>query len=241
MSTETVKNIQQELRRCGDKIIAEHSQRYFKTGKGEYAEGDKFLGLRVPVIRKMVKKHRGMTIDDCMKLLSSEFHEERLFALLSLVDIYKRSDDAAKERIFKLYLKNTRHINNWDLIDLSAPNIIGSHLINRDRKILYDLAVSKNLWKRRIAVLATFSFIRENDFNDSLQIAELLLHDKEDLIHKACGWMLREIWKRDPKAAEKFLKKHLNIMPRTMLRYAIEKMPEERRLKYLKGKAAVLA
>lgn len=234
MSAETVKKIQQELRRCGDKIIAEHSQRYFKTGKGEYAEGDKFLGLRVPVLRKMVKKHRGITIDDCVKLLSSEFHEERLFALLSLVEIYKRSDEAAREKIFKLYIKNTRHINNWDLIDLSAPNIIGSYLHDRDRKILYKLTKSKSLWERRIAVMATFYFIRENDFNDSLKIAELLLQDKEDLIHKATGWMLREIWKRDSKAAESFLKSHVQIMPRTMLRYAIEKMPEERRLKYLK-------
>ncbi|MDO8281025.1 MAG: DNA alkylation repair protein [Thermodesulfovibrionia bacterium] len=234
MSAETVKKIQQELRRYGDKIIAEHSQRYFKTGKGEYAEGDKFLGLRVPVLRKMVKKHRGIAIDDCVKLLSSEFHEERLFALLSLVELYKRSDEAVRERIFKLYLKNTRHINNWDLIDLSSPNIIGSYLHDRDRKILYDLAKSKSLWKRRIAVMATFYFIRENDFDDSLKIAELLLQDKEDLIHKAAGWMLREIWKRDQKATEKFLKAHMRIMPRTMLRYAIEKMPEDRRIKYLK-------
>ncbi|MBI4826077.1 MAG: DNA alkylation repair protein [Nitrospirae bacterium] len=235
MSAETVKKIQQELRCCGDKIIAEHSQRYFKTGKGEYAEGDKFLGLRVPVIRKMVNKHRGITIDDCVKLLSSEFHEERLFALLSLVALYKISDEAVRENIFKLYLKNSKHINNWDLIDLSSPNIIGSHLYDRDRKILYDLARSKSLWKRRIAVMATFYFIRENDFDDSLKLAELLLQDKEDLIHKATGWMLREIWKRDTKAAERFLKSHLKIMPRTMLRYAIEKMPEERRMKYLKG------
>ncbi|MBI4698602.1 MAG: DNA alkylation repair protein [Nitrospirae bacterium] len=235
MGTETIRNIHTELKKHGDKKIAAHSQRFFKTGKGEYAEGDKFLGIRVPVLRTLVKKYRSITIDEALKLLSSEFHEVRLFSLLSLIELYRRSGEADRKRIFKLYLGNTRHINNWDLIDLSAPHIIGNFLQDRDRKTLYALARSKSLWERRIAVLATFYFIRNSDFEDALKISQLLLHDKEDLIHKAAGWMLREIGKKDIASAERFLRKHCKIMPRTMLRYAIERFPEEKRLRYLKG------
>jgi 3-methyladenine DNA glycosylase AlkD len=235
MKKETVSNIRAELRRSGSMKIAEHSQRFFKTGKGEYAEGDRFLGIRVPVLRKMVKKHSGVTIDEALKLLRSEYHEERLFSLLVLIELYKKSGEAAKEKIFKLYLNNMDHINNWDLVDISAPHIIGNYLQNRDRKALYALAGSKSLWKRRTAIMATFHFIRQNDFKDALKISNLLLRDKEDLIHKAAGWMLREIGKRDTETAERFLNNCYRSMPRTMLRYAIERFPEEKRKRYLKG------
>jgi 3-methyladenine DNA glycosylase AlkD len=204
---------------------------YFKTGEGEYADGDVFLGIIVPEQRKVAKKY-DLSLDEMQKLLSSNIHEYRLTALFILVDKYKKADEKLKKEIVDFYLKNTKNINNWDLVDLSAPNILGDFLLNKNRKVLYKLAKG-HLWEKRIAILATFAFIRKNDFSDSLRIAEILLKDKHDLIHKAVGWMLREIGKRDLKAEEKFLKKHYRHMPRTMLRYAIEKFPEKKREFYL--------
>jgi 3-methyladenine DNA glycosylase AlkD len=211
-------------------------QWFFKTGKGEYGEGDVFAGLKVPTQRKLAGEFRDLSLTDLKILLNSPVHEERLISLFILVDKYERGDDQEKKVIFSFYLKNRKGINNWDLVDLSAPKIIGKHLLNKNNSLLFKFAVSKNLWERRIAVLSTYEFIRNSDFQTTLKIAELLLEDEHELIHKAVGWMLREIGKRDLQAEEKFLKIHYNKMPRTMLRYAIEKFPETKRKKYLQGK-----
>jgi 3-methyladenine DNA glycosylase AlkD len=208
---------------------------FFKTGKGEYGEGDKFLGIVVPDQRKIAKKYFDLSLSDTQKLLSSRVHEHRLTALFILIAKYKKADEKEREKIFEFYLKNTRNINNWDLVDLSASNIAGDYLLKKNRSTLRKLARSENIWEKRIAILATFAFIRNNDFEDTLRISEIFLGDTHDLIHKAVGWMLREIGKRDFKTEEEFLKKHYRIIPRTMLRYAIEKFPEEKRRRYLKG------
>ena len=194
-----------------------------------------FLGIPVPVLRSLVKEHDGLPPREAAKLLRSAFHEERLFALLALVRAFTRGSEPEKKKIFALYLGNARFINSWDLVDLSAPAIVGGYLAGRGRSRLYALAGSNNVWKRRIAVLATFAFIRTDDYADALKIAEKLLGDGHDLIHKAVGWMLREIGKRDRRTEEKFLLLHYKKMPRTVLRYAIERFPEARRKKYLKG------
>lgn len=225
-----------ELRKLADPERAEIHQRFFKTGRGEYGEGDRFLGIRVPCIRKLVKKFRGLALTDAEKLLCSRWHEERLFALLVLVDSFKRNGKELRKDIYNLYMDGTRWINNWDLVDLSAPHIPGAWLYSRSRNPLYEFAQSGDLWKKRIAVISTQHFIRMNDFEDTLAISEKLLHDNHDLIHKAVGWMLREVGKRDLETEEIFLKIHYRNMPRTMLRYAIEKFPEEKRQKYLKGR-----
>jgi 3-methyladenine DNA glycosylase AlkD len=214
-------------------------QRFFKTGKGEYGEGDIFYGIKVPVQRRIAKKHKDISLTDLQVLLDSSIHEERLVALFILVDQYTKGNDKTKETIYNFYLKNTKSINNWDLVDLSAPKIVGAHLLNRDKEILLKFARSSDLWKKRIAVLSTFYFIRNLHFDTALQLAEMLLNDKHDLIHKAIGWMLREIGKRNLKTEEDFLKKHYKRMPRTMLRYAIEKFPEKKRKDYLQGKIVV--
>jgi 3-methyladenine DNA glycosylase AlkD len=221
------------LQSLADPVIAEHSQRFFKTGKGEYGEGDLFLGIRVPVIRKAVKKFKVVPLPSLKKLMKSEFHEIRLFALLSLVYQYERTDQ--KDEIYKIYLSHTKYINNWDLVDATAPNIVGDYLQDKDKSLLYKLAESELLWERRIAIMATFKFIRSGQFRDILLISEILLHDNHDLIHKAVGWMLREVGNRDQFVEEIFLKKHYKNMPRTMLRYAIEKFDEDKRQRYLKG------
>ncbi len=228
-------NIQKELRRLSNNKIAEHSQRFFKTGKGEYGEGDKFLGIRVPMLRKLAKKYNRTSIEDVYKLLKSRFHEERLLALIILVDLFKRAEGKDQESIYMFYLDNTRFINNWDLVDCSAEHIVGAFLCGIDKKQLYTLADSNNLWERRISIMSTFHFIKQNEFVDTLKLSGVLLNDEEDLIHKAVGWMLREIGKRDIEVEDKFLKKHYKKMPRTMLRYAIEKFTEEKRKSYLKG------
>ncbi len=207
---------------------------FFKTGKGQYGEGDIFLGIMVPIQREIVKKYQDLSLRDIQKLLNSRVHEERLIALLILVLQFNKGDAWKQKVIFNFYLKNTRNINNWDLVDLTAPNIVGQFLIDKDRKIIYKLVKSKNLWEKRIAILATFTFIKNNQFKDVLRVAEILLNDRHDLIHKAVGWMLREIGKRDLAMEEEFLKKYCKNMPRTMLRYAIEKFPEKKRIKYLK-------
>ncbi len=224
-----------ELAKLADKKQAAALSRFFKTGKGEYGEGDIFLGIKVPIQRKVAKKYN-LSLAEIDKLLTGKIHEHRLTGLFILIDRYKSADKKEKLEIFNFYLSNTSWINNWDLVDLSSPSIVGNYLLDKDREILYKLAKSKNLWERRIAILATFAFIKNNEFEDALKIAELLLQDKHDLVHKAVGWMLREIGKRDLGVEERFLMKHYKKMPRTMLRYAIEKLNPERRKKYLDGK-----
>jgi 3-methyladenine DNA glycosylase AlkD len=231
----TAQDIKKRLRQFASAEKATLLQGFFKTGPGQYGEGDVFIGVMVPNIRKVAKEFQDAPIAEIVKLLRSSVHEERLLALLMLVNGFAKGDDAVKKKIFGLYLKNTRFINNWDLVDLSAPNIVGAYLSDKKRKPLYDLARSRDLWKRRIAILATFAFIKQNDHADALGIAKILLHDTHDLIHKAVGWMLREMGKRDLPAEERFLKQHYRTMPRTMLRYAIERFPEVKRMKYLKG------
>jgi 3-methyladenine DNA glycosylase AlkD len=233
MKTSLLGVLRKELKAQSDRQKAKVLQRFFKTSKGEYAEGDIFLGVTVPKIRAIAKEHLDLPLDEVNRLLRSKFHEERLLALLILVMQFASAEEVERESIFKLYLKNTRYINNWDLVDLSAPQIVGGFLKGKSRIILYNLVKSPLLWERRIAVLATFNFIRNNDFRDIFKIAALLLNDKEDLIHKAVGWMLREAGKRDNRAEELFLDKHYRRMPRTMLRYAIEKFPENKRKLYL--------
>ncbi len=231
-----IKQIRAAIREHADEVQAKNLQWFFKTGPGEYGEGDRFLGLKVPVIRKIANAHTDLTFAELQKLLDSKYHEERLAALLILVKIFPMSGDAEKEKIFNFYLNNTANINNWDLVDLSAPKITGEYLLTGNKDILFELAASDNLWERRIAVLTTFRFIKENQYNTSLDICLKLLNDPHDLIHKAVGWMLREIGKRDQAAEENFLKDYYKSMPRTMLRYAIEKFPEKKRQAYLKGK-----
>jgi 3-methyladenine DNA glycosylase AlkD len=229
-----IEDAKKALRRYADKEKAKVLLRFFKTGIGEYGEGDIFLGVTVPLIRNIVKQFKDLPLRDLNRLLHSKIHEERLLALLILVEQFNASGINTKEKIYKAYLKNTKFINNWDLVDLSAPQIVGGFLIDKDRRALYKLAQSPLLWDRRIAILATFAFIKANDFDDLFRLAELLLLDKEDLIHKACGWMLREAGKRNLAAEENFLRQHLKVMPRTMLRYAIERFPENKRRVYLK-------
>ena len=208
-------------------------QRFFKTAPGEYGEGDVFLGLTVPEIRAIAKQFSTLSLKEIEKHLKSKYHEERLAALLILVHNYNKNQD---EKIVSFYLKNTKHVNNWDLVDLTAHKILGRSLLDKDRAILYKLSKSKDLWERRISIISTFAFIDLRQFKDALKISEILLKDPHDLIHKAVGWVLREIGKKDLKVLEKFLKKHYKNMPRTMLRYSIEKFPETKRQAYLKGK-----
>lgn len=211
-------------------------QRFFKTGKGEYGEGDIFYGIKVPVQRKIAKQFNDLPQIELKILLSSNVHEERLIAALILVDQFKKGDEKKKKIIFDFYIRNRKGINNWDLVDLSAPKIVGEYLIDKEKDLLYKFATSKDLWDRRISIISTQTFIREHFFEDTLKISRILLNDEHDLIHKAVGWMLREVGNRDNKTEEEFLKKHYKTMPRTMLRYAIEKFPERKRKDYLKGK-----
>ena len=210
-------------------------QKFFKTGPGQYGEGDLFRGIRVPVLRKLTQAYKDISLEQAELLLHSEFHEDRLLALLMLVRMFSAANETLKLDIHRLYLKNTPYINNWDLVDSSAEHIVGAFLIDKDKDLLYRLTRSPSIWERRIAIIATFHFIKRNMFDETLRIAEILLPDKEDLIHKAVGWMLREVGKRDLLQEETFLNAHYQRMPRTMLRYAIEKFPEDIRLGYLKG------
>ena len=231
----SLSEIKKEIKKNTDPRKAELLQRFFKTGPGQYGEGDIFLGLMVPVQRAIVKKYKDLSLKDLKVLLNSGIHEERLIALLILVEQYKKGDEQKKEDIFTFYHLHRKRINNWDLVDLTAHSISGSYLMDKDKSLLYKLAESENIWDRRIAVMSTFYFIKYNVFDDALCIAEKLINDSHDLIHKAVGWMLREIGNRDMNTEEGFLEKHYKKMPRTMLRYAIEKFPEKRRLAYLKG------
>lgn len=232
----SARKVSKALRALANPEIAAHSQRFFKTGKGEYGEGDRFLGIRVPQLRKQARLFRGLPLAQTRRLLQSRFHEERLCALLILVDQFRRGPEDQRARIYNLYLNNTRFVNNWDLVDSSAHHIIGPYLEDRDRQLLYELADSMSLWERRIAIMSTFHFIKLNQFDDTLKLSQRLLRDEQDLIHKAVGWMLREVGNRKPTAAKSFLKTHYRDMPRTMLRYAIEKFPETERKRYLEGK-----
>ena len=230
-----IADIKYEIRKLANNKTAKHSQRFFKTGKGQYGEGDIFLGIRVPVLRKIAKKFRRISLAEVSKLLESKFHEERLLSILMLVNLFKSGDEDDQELIYELYLDKTKFINNWDIVDISAGNIVGAFLFEKDKAPLYRLVFSENLWERRIAIVATFYFIRNDEFDDTLKIAEILFTDKEDLIHKAVGWMLREVGKRVIEIEEEFLEEHYLKMPRTMLRYAIERFPETRMNMYLKG------
>lgn len=227
--------INQHLLSLADQDIADHCLRFFKTAPGEYGFGDRFLGIRIPVIRQQVKRYQAASLTTASRLLKSDYHEIRLFALLLLVMQFSKADEKRQHKIYDIYLTNTRYINNWDLVDSSADKIVGPYLEDKDRAILQSLARSESLWERRIAIIATFHFIRINQFDDTLNIAEQLLYDQEDLIHKAVGWMLREIGKREKSVEASFLKKHYKTMPRTMLRYAIEKFSREERDNFLRG------
>jgi len=231
----TLNNLKKELKLLSNPKQAKLLQRFFKTGKGQYGEGDIFLGIKVPEQRKVAKRYKHLTLKEIETLLKSKIHEHRLTALFILIDKYKRAGEKEKQEIFNLYLKNTKNINNWDLIDLSAPNIIGNYLLDKERDILYKLAKSNNLWEKRIAILSTAEFIKNGEHEDTLAISKILLNDVHDLIHKGVGWMLREVGKRiDQEIEEDFLKKHHKKMPRTMLRYAIERFNEKKRKFYLR-------
>ncbi len=228
--------IQNELRKLANKKIAEQSAYFFKTGEGEYGHGDVFLGVRAPVIRELAKVNTDINLLDVKKLIKSKYHEERLLGLIILTGKYKESLDSKEQgRVYKVYLSSFKYINSWDLVDVTCPHIIGKHLMNRDRSVLYKWAKSDHLWTRRIAMVTNWWFVRNGDLKDVFKIAKVLLKDEHDLIHKAVGWMLREAGKKDLKKLEAFLKKHYQTMPRTMLRYSIEKFPEARRKMYLKG------
>ena len=226
----------EEIRELANEEIAKHSLRFFKTGKGEYGYGDIFLGVRAPKIRLIAKKHIDISIVDMKTLIKSKYHEERFLGLIILVNKYSKTrDNEIRNQLYKIYVSSFKYINSWDLVDVTCSHVIGKHLIDKDRSILYTWAKSEDLWTKRIAIVSTHCFIRKNDLQDTFKIADILLNDNHDLIHKAVGWMLREAGKRDLEKEEIFLKKHYNTMPRTMLRYAIERFPEAKRQGYLKG------
>jgi 3-methyladenine DNA glycosylase AlkD len=225
--------VRRDIRKIARPARADSNKWFFKTGPGEYGEGDRFLGVTLPQIRALTREYRDMPLTQVVTLLRSPWHEERLLALLILVEQYARGDARTRRTIHQMYLRNTGSINNWDLVDASAAHIVGAHLETRDRRVLRRLARSKSVWERRIAMIATYHYIRQRDFTDALAIAALLRRDQHDLIHKAVGWMLREIGKRDRAAEERFLRAHARRMPRTMLRYAIENFPPPLRRRYM--------
>ncbi len=227
-----VDEIQKDLQKLGSKQRANFLQGFFKTGSGEYGEGDIFLGIRVPELRKLAKEYQDIPLKDVRQLLKAPIHEERLLSLLILVRKYSKGTESEKKRIYDLYLRNTRFINNWDLVDVTAEHIVGTFLMNKNREPLYCLAESNSLWDRRISIMSTFHFIKCHDFPDTLKISKVLISDEKDLIHKAVGWMLRETGKRHMPTEEKFLIKYYKSMPRIMLRYAIERFPESKSRRY---------
>ena len=230
----TAENVIKDLKIFSDKEKAKILQKFFKTGEGEYGEGDIFIGVVVPDIRTVAKKYKDLQLLEIQKLLDSKIHEYRLTGLIILTYKFTKADEKLKKEIVGMYLNNTKQINNWDLVDLSCHEILGNYFLDHaGKEIFIKLSKSKNLWEKRIAIISTFEFIRNKQFEDSLKIAEILINDKHDLIHKAVGWMLREIGKRDLKVEENFLQKHYRTMPRTMLRYSIEKFPEKKRKSYL--------
>jgi 3-methyladenine DNA glycosylase AlkD len=231
-----VKTIRNDFCKLADAQKAKILSSFFKTGPGQYGEGDRFLGIPVPKIRAFAKTCCALSLDDLQTILRSPFHEERVLALVTLTEQFKTGDGPARQAIFDFFLANTTSINNWDLVDITVPHIIGGHLFDKSRAVLHRLAKSKNMWERRIAIVATFYFIRRHQFHDTLKIAETLLEDKEDLIRKAVGWMLREVGKRDEKVLEEFLNAHVQRVSRTTLRYAIERFPEKKRKAFLQWK-----
>jgi 3-methyladenine DNA glycosylase AlkD len=233
----TASEIQERLRRMSSPLAAAEAARFFKTGPGQYGEGDIFLGLRAKEMHQMSKEHSALSFGELRTLLKSPVHEDRMLALLILVRRAEKGDAGVKEKIYKLYLGHTRYVNNWDLVDASAREIVGGHLADKSREPLFELARSKNMWERRISIVATHFFIRQGEYADTTGISLLLLNDKEDLIHKAVGWMLREVGKKNQPALELFLRRHGKVMPRTALRYAIERFPKDLRLAYLTGTA----
>ncbi|MBS3155698.1 DNA alkylation repair protein [Candidatus Woesearchaeota archaeon] len=231
-----LKKIKEDLEKAANPEKVNIYQRFFKTGKGEYGEGDIFIGLTVPKQREIAKKYVSLDLNDVKDLLSNKVHEYRLTGFLILVYKFEKADEKEKKNIVEFYLKNIKSANNWDLIDCVADKILGNYLIDKDKEILYELAKTDNLWKKRIAIISTFGFIKNNQFEDTLKISEILLKEKHDLIHKAVGWMLREVGKRDIKTEEVFLKKYYKTMPRTMLRYAIEKFDSKKKAFYMNRK-----
>jgi len=231
----TANSLIDSLQMLADKEKAAFLQRFFKTGKGQYAEGDIFWGIRVPETRQIAKAYRNLSLPEIEKVVANPVHEVRLCGLLILVEQFKKASEAERTAIVDFYLSNTQYINNWDLVDLSSYNILGKYLLDKQRDILYRLAKSKNMWEQRIAIVSTWAFIRHRELEDTLAISEMLLDHPHDLIHKAVGWMLRELSKRDESAMLHFIETHYNNMPRTALRYAIEKLPEEARKNILQG------
>lgn len=234
----SLSDVRRRLESLGDPDDAAFLQRFFKTGTGDYGAGDRFLGIRVPVTRRVAREFRTLPLEDVEALLYEPWHEARLLGVVLLADRYAKALPSERERIYKLYLRNADRVNNWDLVDASAPNIVGRHLLERPRAVLDKLARSENLWERRIAIVATHALIRAGQYDDTLRIAAALLDDPHDLIHKATGWMLREVGKRDPKSLDAFLDEFAPRMPRTMLRYAIERMPMTKRQRYMSATRA---
>ncbi len=234
MSAQEIKN---KLITLGNPEKAHHSSYFFKTAKGQYGYGDKFIGCTVPETRSVAKQYQGLSLKENKKLLDDEMHECRLCAVFILTDQFKKANEIDRNEILNFYLAHTYRVNNWDLVDASSYKIVGEWLKNRtDRSLIYQLADSELLWDQRIAVVSTLTFIRNNDFNDILKLSEKFLTHRHDLIHKACGWMLREVGKRDEAVLTFFLDEHAAKMPRTMLRYSIEKFPEDLRKYYLNYK-----
>lgn len=230
---QTAAQAQRELRQMADPQSAHFAARFFKTGPGEYGEGDVFLGLSVPKTRSLAPKYKDLPLSEISKLIKSKYHEERFFALVLLVQKSKKAESDEMKTLFDFYLKHMPYINNWDLIDTSAEHIVGKYLWDKDRRRLVRMAKSRDLWEKRIAIISTFHFIRRNEHEDTVRIARILLNDSHDLIHKAVGWMLREAGKRDLSVLRQFLNRHAHEMPRTMLRYAIEKLSPAERKKYM--------
>lgn len=230
----TAKDIQLELTEYSTPQKKEFLPYFFKTGEGQYGEGDKFLGVVVPDTRKVAKKYKELPFSEIENLLNNEFHECRLCALLILVERFKKASEEDRKKIFEFYLSHTNRINNWDLVDLSAKYIVGEYLIDKDRSVLYDLVKSQLLWDQRIAIVSTYAFIRRGDLYDTFLLSEKLLEHKHDLMHKATGWMLREMGKKDLNMLRAFLDNHHKQMPRTMLRYSIEKLDKSERAHYMK-------
>ena len=229
-----IDHINTRLETLADESTAVILRRFFKTGPGEYGAGDRFRGIRVPELRKLCKEFRHAGVEVISELLDSPWHEDRMLALLLLIERYRASSEQGRDALYAFYCNHTGRINNWDLVDVTCPRIVGRHLETRDRTPLYRFAESPSLWERRIAIVSTFHFIRNNDFRDTLALAERLLADPEELLHKATGWMLREVGKRDQSVLEAFLDEYAAVMPRTALRYAIERLPEEERLAWLR-------
>jgi len=236
MPSSKLDSIKNKIRSHADPIRAKNSLWFFKTGKGDYGEGDKFFGLKVPICRKISKEFKELDYPELDELIQSKYHEERLIALFILILKFDKAEEKERTKIYKYYLAHTKWVNNWDLVDQSAPRIVGRYLIDKDKKILFKLAKSKDLWEKRISVISTLAFIKlADEYENTLALAEILLHDKHDLIQKAVGWMVREVGNRSIPAETAFLKKHYKTMPRTALRYSIEKFPEEIRKAYLAG------